>query len=56
MDNGNVFSGVVSDTFEDMFCFKTAQNISRWILYDHENAGPFGKMQEYYEENIDFYK
>jgi len=55
VENGIVISGVVSDTFDEMFCLKN-QNFSRWYPYDYEKAGPFGKMHEYYEENIEFYK
>ena len=55
MDNGNVVSGTVSDTFDDMICLKI-QNLTRWIPYDYERIGPYGKMHEYYEDSLDFYK
>jgi len=55
MDNGTLMSGAVIDTFEDMFCVKQG-NISRWLPYDYERAGPYGKMHDCYEDFVDFYK
>lgn len=54
-ENGNLISGTVVDTFEDMFCVKHG-NLSRWFTYDYEKAGPYGKMKDYYEEIVEFYK
>lgn len=48
-------SGTVVDTFDDMFCVKQ-NNVTRWLPYDHEKAGPYGKLHDYYDEIIDFYR
>ena len=54
LENG-VMSGTVFDTLEDMFCVKD-KNVTRWLPYDFEKAGPYGKLHDYYDEIIDFYR
>ena len=50
MDTGVISSAVVVDTIEDMIYIKfLKENNVRWIHYDSEKIGPFGKMQNNYE-------